>query len=183
MAKDMVCKLCEAAPEQEVGIMLISDLTGSGQLPFAIGPRCIEAWLTEMLEVFALPEGIPPSEPSELEDSIVGDDDVVSFPGDAYDRAQTGDEALFLGTGPASPEDVTVDDYDIAEAYPSAAAEGLGDFLGEPDAPDAPREYSEDPTEPLEPSGPSPAESSAPSTGNGRRGARKLTDPVNIPTA
>ena len=146
MAKDMVCKLCESEPEQEVGIMLISDLTGSGQLPFAVGPRCIEAWLTEMLEIFALPEGIPPSEPSELEDSIVGDDDV-------------------------------------AEAYPSAAAEGLGDFLGEPDAPDAPREYSEDPTEPLEPSGPSPAESSAPSTGNGRRGARKLTDPVNIPTA
>jgi hypothetical protein len=161
MAKDMVCKLCESEPEQEVGIMLISDLTGSGQLPFAVGPRCIEAWLTEMLEIFALPEGIPPSEPSGLEE----------------------DEALFLGTGPASPEDVTVDDYDIAEAYPSAAAEGLGDFLGEPDAPDAPREYSEDPTEPLEPSGPSPAESSAPSTGNGRRGARKLTDPVNIPTA
>jgi len=37
--------------------MLISDLTGSGQLPFAVGPRCIEAWLTEMLEIFALPEG------------------------------------------------------------------------------------------------------------------------------
>jgi hypothetical protein len=68
MAKDMVCKLCESEPEQEVGIMLISDLTGSGQLPFAIGPRCIEAWLTEMLEVFALPEGIPPSEPAELEE-------------------------------------------------------------------------------------------------------------------
>lgn len=55
MAKDMVCKLCESEPEQEVGIMLISDLTGSGQLPFAVGPRCIEAWLTEMLEIFALP--------------------------------------------------------------------------------------------------------------------------------
>jgi hypothetical protein len=161
MAKDMVCKLCEAAPEQEVGIMLISDLTGSGQLPFAIGPRCIEAWLTEMLEVFALPEGIPPSEPSELEDSIVGDDDVVSFPGDAYDRAQTGDEPDLATETALAAQEGRVIDIDVVLPYP----------------------VIEDPTAILEPSGPSPAESSAPSTGNGRRGARKLTDPVNIPTA
>jgi hypothetical protein len=161
MAKDMVCKLCEAAPEQEVGIMLISDLTGSGQLPFAIGPRCIEAWLTEMLEVFALPEGIPPSEPSELDDSIVGDDDVVSFPGDAYDRAQTGDEPDLATETALAAQEGRVIDIDVVLPYP----------------------VIEDPTAILEPSGPSPAESSAPSTGNGRRGARKLTDPVNIPTA
>ena len=161
MAKDMVCKLCEAAPEQEVGIMLISDLTGSGQLPFAIGPRCIEAWLTEMLEIFALPEGIPPSEPSELEDSIVGDDDVVSFPGDAYDRAQTGDEPDLATETALAAQEGRVIDIDVVLPYP----------------------VIEDPTAILEPSGPSPAESSAPSTGNGRRGARKLTDPVNIPTA
>jgi hypothetical protein len=161
MAKDMVCKLCESEPEQEVGIMLISDLTGSGQLPFAIGPRCIEAWLTEMLEVFALPEGIPPSEPSELEDSIVGDDDVVSFPGDAYDRAQTGDEPDLATETALAAQEGRVIDIDVVLPYP----------------------VIEDPTEPLEPSGPSPAGSSAPSTGNGRRGARKLTDPVNIPTA
>ena len=43
--------------------------------------------------------------------------------------ASEGDPALFFGTGPASPEDATEDDYNIAEAYPSAAAEGLGDFL------------------------------------------------------
>ena len=183
MAKDMVCKLCESEPEQEVGIMLISDLTGSGQLPFAIGPRCIEAWLTEMLEVFALPEGIPPSEPSELEE------DEVEM------------------TAGASAEAVALldQDDDIAEAYPSAADEGLGDFLGEPEE-DSVGDDSEDPlattealetntgisttpgstegpTAILEPPGPSPAGSSAPSTGNGRRGARKLTDPVNIPTA
>jgi hypothetical protein len=161
MAKDMVCKLCEAAPEQEVGIMLISDLTGSGQLPFAVGPRCIEAWLTEMLEIFALPEGIPPSEPSELEDSIVGDDDVVSFPGDAYDRAQTGDEPDLATETALAAQEGRVIDIDVVLPYP----------------------VIEDPTAILEPSGPSPAESSAPSTGNGRRGARKLTDPVNIPTA
>ena len=161
MAKDMVCKLCEAAPEQEVGIMLISDLTGSGPLPFAIGPRCIEAWLTEMLEVFALPDGIPPSEPSELEDSIVGDDDVVSFPGDAYDRAQTGDEPDLATETALAAQEGRVIDIDVVLPYP----------------------VIEDPTAILEPSGPSPAESSAPSTGNGRRGARKLTDPVNIPTA
>jgi len=161
MAKDMVCKLCESEPEQEVGIMLISDLTGSGQLPFAIGPRCIEAWLTEMLEVFALPEGIPPSEPSELEDSIVGDDDVVSFPGDAYDRAQTGDEPDLATETALAAQEGRVIDIDVVLPYP----------------------VIEDPTAILEPSGPSPAESSAPSTGNGRRGARKLTDPVNIPTA
>ena len=161
MAKDMVCKLCESEPEQEVGIMLISDLTGSGQLPFAIGPRCIEAWLTEMLEIFALPEGIPPSEPSELEDSIVGDDDVVSFPGDAYDRAQTGDEPDLATETALAAQEGRVIDIDVVLPYP----------------------VIEDPTAILEPSGPSPAESSAPSTGNGRRGARKLTDPVNIPTA
>jgi hypothetical protein len=139
MAKDMVCKLCEAEPEQEVGIMLISDLTGSGQLPFAIGPRCIEAWLTEMLEVFALPEGIPPSEPSELEE----------------------DEPDLATETALAAQEGRVIDIDVVLPYP----------------------VIEDPTEPLEPSGPSPAESSAPSTGNGRRGARKLTDPVNIPTA
>jgi hypothetical protein len=139
MAKDMVCKLCESEPEQEVGIMLISDLTGSGQLPFAIGPRCIEAWLTEMLEVFALPEGIPPSEPSELEE----------------------DEVEMTAEPTREPLSLT----EQAEAIDAVFAE------------------SEDPTEPLEPSGPSPAGSSAPSTGNGRRGAKKLTDPVNIPTA
>ena len=161
MANDMVCKLCESEPEQEVGIMLISDLTGSGQLPFAIGPRCIEAWLTEMLEVFALPEGIPPSEPSELDDSIVGDDDVVSFPGDAYDRAQTGDEPDLATETALAAQEGRVIDIDVVLPYP----------------------VIEDPTAILEPSGPSPAESSAPSTGNGRRGARKLTDPVNIPTA
>ena len=161
MAKDMVCKLCESEPEQEVGIMLISDLTGSGQLPFAVGPRCIEAWLTEMLEIFALPEGIPPSEPSELEDSIVGDDDVVSFPGDAYDRAQTGDEPDLATETSLAAQEGRVIDIDVVLPYP----------------------VIEDPTAILEPSGPSPAESSAPSTGNGRRGARKLTDPVNIPTA
>jgi hypothetical protein len=161
MAKDMVCKLCESEPEQEVGIMLISDLTGSGQLPFAVGPRCIEAWLTEMLEIFALPEGIPPSEPSELEDSIVGDDDVVSFPGDAYDRAQTGDEPDLATETALAAQEGRVIDIDVVLPYP----------------------VIEDPTATLEPSGPSPAESSAPSTGNGRRGARKLTDPVNIPTA
>jgi hypothetical protein len=161
MAKDMVCKLCESEPEQEVGIMLISDLTGSGQLPFAVGPRCIEAWLTEMLEIFALPEGIPPSEPSELEDSIVGDDDVVSFPGDAYDRAQTGDEPDLATETALAAQEGRVIDIDVVLPYP----------------------VIEDPTAILEPSGPSPAESSAPSTGNGRRGARKLTDPVNIPTA
>jgi hypothetical protein len=141
--------------------MLISDLTGSGQLPFAIGPRCIEAWLTEMLEVFALPEGIPPSEPSELDDSIVGDDDVVSFPGDAYDRAQTGDEPDLATETALAAQEGRVIDIDVVLPYP----------------------VIEDPTAILEPSGPSPAESSAPSTGNGRRGARKLTDPVNIPTA
>jgi hypothetical protein len=161
MAKDMVCKLCESEPEQEVGIMLISDLTGSGQLPFAVGPRCIEAWLTEMLEIFALPEGIPPSEPSELDDSIVGDDDVVSFPGDAYDRAQTGDEPDLATETALAAQEGRVIDIDVVLPYP----------------------VIEDPTAILEPSGPSPAESSAPSTGNGRRGARKLTDPVNIPTA
>jgi hypothetical protein len=161
MAKDMVCKLCEAEPEQEVGIMLISDLTGSGQLPFAIGPRCIEAWLTEMLEVFALPEGIPPSEPAELDDSIVGDDDVVSFPGDAYDRAQTGDEPDLATETALAAQEGRVIDIDVVLPYP----------------------VIEDPTAILEPPGPSPAESSAPSTGNGKRGARKLTDPVNIPTA
>ena len=139
MAKDMVCKLCEAEPEQEVGIMLISDLTGSGQLPFAIGPRCIEAWLTEMLEVFALPEGIPPSEPSEL------DEDEPDLATETALAAQEG----------------RVIDIDVVLPYP----------------------VIEDPTAILEPPGPSPAESSAPSTGNGRRGARKLTDPVNIPTA
>jgi hypothetical protein len=139
MAKDMVCKLCEAEPEQEVGIMLISDLTGSGQLPFAIGPRCIEAWLTEMLEIFALPEGIPPSEPSELEEE---------WEGDLIQPSQKLVEAL---EGFDDPMDAYLED--------------------------------EAAVDPPEPSGPSPAESSAPSTGNGRRGARKLTDPVNIPTA
>ena len=161
MAKDMVCKLCESEPEQEVGIMLISDLTGSGQLPFAIGPRCIEAWLTEMLEIFALPGGIPPSEPSELEEDELQPDDII-----------------FL-----TPEDVeTVDDVLALEepSEPSLAAQELTETnAGLTEA----RAESEDPTEPLEPSGPSPAGSSAPSTGNGRRGARKLTDPVNIPTA
>jgi len=139
MAKDMVCKLCESEPEQEVGIMLISDLTGSGQLPFAIGPRCIEAWLTEMLEVFALPEGIPPSEPAEL-------------------------------------------DEDEVEMTAGAGAEAVA-LLDQDDDPVPPGGPLEDPTAILEPPGPSPAGSSAPSTGNGRRGARKLTDPVNIPTA
>ena len=64
MAKDMVCKLCEADTTQEVAILLVSDLTGSGQLPIPIGPRCLPAWLTEMLEMFAL--AAPPEAEAEL---------------------------------------------------------------------------------------------------------------------
>jgi len=65
MAKDMICKLCETSEEPEVGVMLVSDLTGSGQLPFAVGLNCMTDFLTGLLESFAQPEGIPPSEPQE----------------------------------------------------------------------------------------------------------------------
>jgi hypothetical protein len=68
MAKDMVCKLCESSPEPEVGVMLVSDLTGSGQLPFAVGLNCMTDFLTGLLETFAQPEGITPPEPSELDE-------------------------------------------------------------------------------------------------------------------
>jgi len=64
MAKDMVCKLCETSGEPEVGVMLISDLSGTGQLPIAIGVRCLPMWLAEMMEIFGLP---PEPELSEAE--------------------------------------------------------------------------------------------------------------------
>jgi len=71
MAKDMVCKLCEADTTQEVAILLVSDLTGSGQLPIPIGPRCLPAWLTEMLEMFAL------AAPPEVEAELSEDDEAM----------------------------------------------------------------------------------------------------------
>jgi hypothetical protein len=66
MAQDQLCKFCEESDEPERGVLLICDLTGSGELPFAIGINCLPDWLTTMLEAIAIPEGIEPSAPAEL---------------------------------------------------------------------------------------------------------------------
>jgi hypothetical protein len=66
MAQDQLCKFCEDSEEPERGVLLICDLTGSGELPFAIGINCLPDWLTTMLEAIAIPEGIPASAPAEL---------------------------------------------------------------------------------------------------------------------
>lgn len=102
MAKDMVCKLCESSDEPEVGVMLVSDLTGSGQLPFAVGLNCMTDFLTGLLETFAQPEGITPPEPSELEEDFIGDDS--EEPQEVLDEAehQEAIDAVF-----AEPEDPT----------------------------------------------------------------------------
>ena len=53
MAKDMPCHFCETSEEPEIGVMLVSDLTGSGQLPFAVGLNFMEGFLLDLLETFA----------------------------------------------------------------------------------------------------------------------------------
>jgi hypothetical protein len=68
MAQDQLCKFCEDSEEPERGVLLICDLTGSGELPFAIGINCLPDWLTTMLEAIAIPEGIEPSAPAELDE-------------------------------------------------------------------------------------------------------------------
>jgi len=147
MAKDMVCKLCESSEEPEVGVMLVSDLTGSGQLPFAVGLNCMTDFLTGLLETFAQPEGIPPSEPAELEEE------------DERDRFD-GMESTDIG-------DILADEEE-SEMTAGAGAEAVA-LLDQDDDPVPPGGPSEDPTAILEPSGPSPVESSAPDTGNGKR--------------
>jgi hypothetical protein len=167
MAKDMVCKLCESEPEQEVGIMLISDLTGSGQLPFAVGLNCMTDFLTGLLETFAQPEGITPSEPSELEE----DDER-----DRFDGMESTDIGDILA------EDFACDECGLTFGHEADCETGATAAHLEAAARDAHFTHevvveedgligvaiiAEDPTAILEPSGPSPAESSAPDTGNG----------------
>lgn len=102
MAKDMICKLCENADDQEVGIMLISDLTGSGTLPFAVGLRCLPIWLAEMQEVFALPDGIPPSAPAELSEE--GPEVSSETPQTTQELVVDEDSLIGVVEPPASPE-------------------------------------------------------------------------------
>src|ERR1039458_4022699 len=66
MAQDQLCKFCEDSEEPERGVLLICDLTDSGELPFAVGINCLLDWLTAMLEAITIPEGIEPSAPAEL---------------------------------------------------------------------------------------------------------------------
>jgi hypothetical protein len=145
MAKDMVCHLCETSPEPEVGVMLVSDLTGSGQLPFAVGLNCMTDFLTGLLETFAQPEGITPPEPSELEEEDERD---------RFDGMESTDIGDILAEEEES-EKVTRDAQMAVDIIDLAL--GVGAALG----------VTEDPTAILEPSGPSPVESSAPDTGNG----------------
>jgi hypothetical protein len=169
MAKDMVCKLCESSEEPEVGVMLVSDLTGSGQLPFAVGLNCMTDFLTGLLETFAQPEGITPPEPSELEEE------------DERDRFD-GMESTDIGDILADEEDMTSDwktapadviaggpgdgsAYEVDAEDPLATTGALETNTGISTTPGS----AEGPTAILEPSGPSPAESSAPLTGNGKR--------------
>jgi hypothetical protein len=169
MAKDMVCKLCEASPEPEVGVMLVSDLTGSGQLPFAVGLNCMTDFLTGLLETFAQPEGITPPEPSELEE----EDERDRF--DGMESTDIGDiladEEDMTSDWKTAPADVIAGGPGDGSAYefpaePSLAAQELTETnAGLTEA----REESKGPTAILEPSGPSPVESSAPLTGNGKR--------------
>lgn len=145
MAKDMVCKLCESSDEPEVGVMLVSDLTGSGQLPFAVGLNCMTDFLTGLLETFAQPEGITPPEPSELEEE------------DERDRFD-GMESTDIGDTLAEEEE-----SEMAAEIALAAQE----VVVEEDGLIGVAIIAEGPTAILEPSGPSPVESSAPDTGNG----------------
>ena len=145
MAKDMVCKLCESSDEPEVGVMLVSDLTGSGQLPFAVGLNCMTDFLTGLLETFAQPGGITPPEPPELEEE------------DERDR--------FDGMEPTDIGDILAEEEE-SEMTAGAGAEAVA-LLDQDDDPVPPSGPSEGPTAILEPSGPSPVESSAPDTGNG----------------
>jgi hypothetical protein len=81
MAQDTICDFCKDEEQPEKGMLLICDLTGSGQLPIAIGRNCLPDWLTVMLETFALPEGIPPSEPPNLdEDDAEGTSEAPQLP-------------------------------------------------------------------------------------------------------
>jgi hypothetical protein len=54
MAHDMMCKLCEGTSDPEVAVLLVSDLTGSGQLPLPVGPRCLPVWLNQMRQIFGI---------------------------------------------------------------------------------------------------------------------------------
>jgi hypothetical protein len=102
MAQDQLCKFCEDSEDPERGVLLICDLTGSGELPFAIGINCLPDWLTTMLEAIAIPEGIPASAPAELdeedEDFPFEVDEVIVV---AHEKAEAID-AVF-----AEPEDPT----------------------------------------------------------------------------
>ena len=117
MAHDQLCKFCEDSEEPERGVLLICDLTGSGELPFAIGINCLPDWLTTMLEAIAIPEGIPASAPAELDEEDATSDwktspaDVMAGgPGDGsvYAESPTEDPTAILepsGPSPAESSD------------------------------------------------------------------------------
>ena len=145
MAQDQLCKFCEESDDPERGVLLICDLTGSGELPFAIGINCLPDWLTTMLEAIAIPEGIEPSAPAELgEEDLEGP---IRLAEEELERQYDldGEDDDF----PFEADQVTVEAHAKAEATNTVSADAEG------------------PTSSLEPSGPSPVESSAPDTGNG----------------
>jgi hypothetical protein len=145
MAQDQLCKFCEESDEPERGVLLICDLTGSGELPFAIGINCLPDWLTTMLEAIAIPEGIPASAPAELEDFSC--DECGLTIGHEAD-CETGATAEHL-------EEAARD----AQAALELTEKDFAARLAEPPI--------EDPTPRLGPSGPSPVESSDPPMGSG----------------
>jgi len=161
MAKDMPCHFCETSEEPEIGVMLVSDLTESGQLPFAVGLNCMESFLLGLLETFAQPEGIPAPEPSELS----GEEPEFPFEVDevivvAHERSA--EEGLEMtAEAPVAIDKLSEDEVAVIEAL----------------------DGEEVPTPARRPSGRSARGSSTPAAENGSGASENLTDPVDIPTA
>jgi hypothetical protein len=110
VAKDMVCQLCQGEGEPEIAVMLVSDLTGTGQLPLPVGLNCMEAFLLSILESIAQPEGIPAPPPSELEEdeletptetSLAAQEPAVASAGPT--EAPEASEDPPVQTGPSGP--------------------------------------------------------------------------------
>jgi hypothetical protein len=121
MAQDQLCKFCEDSEDPERGVLLICDLTGSGELPFAIGINCLPDWLTTMLEAIAIPEGIPASAPAELGEE------------DAEDDARAAEiDRVFLGEpdAPDAPRDETEDPTSILEPFGPSPVESSAPDTG-----------------------------------------------------
>lgn len=105
MAKDLLCKLCETDPEGgEIAVRLISDLTGSGELPLPIGPRCLPSFFLGSLQAMGMAD---PSLASELCSDLL---DVIAnvsaqWPGEAATMETPSGEPESPGEAPQRPQE------------------------------------------------------------------------------